>query len=202
METSHIFIGCWWFWSKIYSKTACISTHRIHQEKSPCGCRLDRLPVLWNQTRLEIWSEKERWSLYAKLFPQRPPWIPTTISKDTPTKTPQMGTPKLWIKNTMVQRGKFIRDPTRTGEKKSKSGGKVSILWTGSQPNVTSGTRINCSSNRKTKNKNRGCSTLIFRILCNLSKCKTTILCHKHDTYNPQRGILLIRTQGLQKSRK
>ena len=29
-----------------------------------------------------------------------------------------MGTPKLWIKNTMGQRGKFIRDPTRTEEKK------------------------------------------------------------------------------------
>ena len=112
------FIGCWWFWSKIYSKTACISPHIIHQEKSPCGCRLDRLPVLWNQNRLEIWSEKERWSLHAKVCPQRPPWIPTTISKDTPTNTPQMGTPKLWIKNKMGQRGKFIRDPTRTEEKK------------------------------------------------------------------------------------
>ena len=29
-----------------------------------------------------------------------------------------MGTPKLWSKNTMGQRGNFIRDPTRSDNKK------------------------------------------------------------------------------------
>ena len=98
MATGHIFTGCWWFRSKIL----------------PCGCLLDQSPVLWHQTRLELWSSKKRWPIHAKLCPQFPPWITTLVSKNTPKCTTQMVTPKLCNKNTMVKRGKIIRDPTIT----------------------------------------------------------------------------------------
>ena len=157
MATRHIFIGCWSFWSKIYWKRTCISPHRINQEIFPCGCWLDQWPVLWNQTRLELLSSNKRWTLHAKVCPPIPPWIPTPISKNTPTRTTKMVMPKLWIKNTMVQRVKLSRDPTIKKKKTNpKSGGEISILWPGSRPNITSGTWVNRSRATKRNNTNRG----------------------------------------------
>ena len=102
----------------------------------------------------------------------------------------------------MGQRGKFIRDPTRTEEKKIQKWWKIFYIIDGQSTKRYEWHSDQLQQQQKNKEQNRGCSTLIFRLLCNLSKCKTTILYHKHDTYNPQRRILLIRTQGLQKSRR
>ena len=164
MMTSPIFM--WWlFCSKIYWKTICMSPHRINQNILTSGCLLDLWLVLWYQYRLELIPENKCWPLHAKLYTQCHPWVPTPISKNIPTCTMQIVTPKLWSKNTMGQRVKFIRDNTKTEKKTNpKSGG--SILWTDSQPNVTSGTWINRSRSIKTNNTNRVCRTPIFRLLC------------------------------------
>ena len=48
---------------------------------------------------------------------------------------------------------------------KPKSGGKFTLFWTGSQPNVTRGTCINHNRSIKRNNKNRRCSVTILRLL-------------------------------------
>ena len=114
MATGKFSIGCWWFWSNVYWKTIYRSSHRIHQKILLCGYWLGRWPLMWNKTILELWSAKKRRPLHAKVCLQWPPWIPTLISKRTPTFTTQMGTPKLWTNNRMGQREKLIIYPTRT----------------------------------------------------------------------------------------
>ena len=145
-----------------------------------CGLGTQRLGLDWSLSKVGTGVEQQICSCPHRLIIRASLPGPETenththtpILKKTPTWTTQMITPKIWRKK-KGQRVKFIRDHTRAEKKNNPKRGKFSILLLGSRTNVTSGTWINCSRSSKRNNRNIGCSTTIFRLLCNPSSPKT-----------------------------